>query len=65
MDKYKHDSKKLWQNIREFWPRGKNKKTTIKIIIGKTDKLDIANKLNEHFSTIGSKINNSIETEQN
>ena len=51
--KYKNDSKKLWQNIRHFWPSGKAKRTIINSINGKTSTSDIVNELNEHFSRIG------------
>ena len=53
LTKYKNVPKKLWQNIRHFWPSGKAKRTTIKSINGKTDTLRIVNELNEHFSKIG------------
>ncbi len=53
LNKYKSDSKKLWQNIRHFWPSGKAKRTNIKSINGKTNVSEIVNKLNDHFSKIG------------
>ncbi len=37
LDKYKNDSKKLWQNIRQFWPSNKDNSSDIKSIHNKTD----------------------------
>ena len=55
LEKYKNNPKKLWQNTREFWPSGKNKKTNIKYINGKSCDIDKANELNKHFASIASK----------
>ncbi len=65
LDKYKHNSKKLWQNIREFWPSSKNKKSIIKCINGKSADLDKANELNNHFANIGNAINNQLHNTEN
>ena len=60
LDKFKNDPKKLWQNIRNFWPSEKNKTSTIKTINGLSDHQQIANQLNNHFGTIGDKVNEQI-----
>ena len=56
------DSKKLWKVVKEFWPT-KPKGNNINKINEYTNDIDKANVLNEHFSTIGSKLSELIDTE--
>ena len=61
LNKYRNDPKKLWRNIRNFWPSEKSKNTTIKSINGESISYKIANALNNHFGTIGDKFNEKID----
>ncbi len=51
----KHDSKKLWKIIKQFWP-SKPKNNIIPKIDNFTDPLNKANSLNTYFAKIGSKL---------
>ena len=62
LNKHKNKPKKLWQDIREFWPSGKAKHSKINNIQGHQNSEEIANILNDHFSSIGESINKSIVT---
>ena len=62
LNNHKNDPKKLWRNIRNFWPSEKSKNSTIKSINGESDNHKIANALNNHFGTIGDKFNEKIDS---
>ena len=47
------DSKEMWKALKELWPL-KNKTNNIKSLQGHSEDKEIANILNEHFSTVGS-----------
>ncbi len=59
INRHGSDPKKLWKTIREFWPNNKSQKSTT----GERDPAKlatIANDLNEHFSTVGQRIQAGI-----
>ncbi len=56
------DSKNLWKSIKELWPN-KSKHGKILKIHDHTNNTDIANVLNEHFSSIGPKLAESITSD--
>ncbi len=51
----KGDQKKLWRTIKNIWPLD-SKRTTFSSINGHEDEQSMANELNLHFSTVGSKL---------
>ncbi len=63
LKRYKNDSKKLWRNLRTFWPSTKNKSSNIKSIQGHSDNFTKANILNDHFSKMGSRVLDDIATD--
>ena len=58
---HKSNPKKIWKNIRGFWPSGKGKQNNIKLLNGKTTATEIANDLNEHFCSVGKRIQENID----
>ena len=60
MEKHGKDPKKLWREVRQFWPSNKNVKTKIGIINGATDNQTKADNLNAHFATIGERLQKDI-----
>ncbi len=63
LNKHKNDPKKLWRNLRTFWPSTKNKNSNIKSIKGHSDNYTKANILNDHFSKMGSKVLEDIDND--
>ncbi len=61
LDRHKDNPKKIWQSIRNFWPGKKQDKTSIKSLNGLNNNKDIANELNKHFCTTGTRIQNDID----
>ncbi len=60
VERHKHNPKKLWQNIRLFWPNSKSSQSTIKQIADITDDKQKADYLNEHFCNTGKRIQSNI-----
>ena len=60
LEKYKSNPKKLWQNIREFWPNSKKSGKKISKILNYSDEESIANCLNDHFADVATNLTNSI-----
>ena len=54
------DQKKLWRTINNIWPN-KSKTTNINNINGSEDPMEMANSMNDYFSTIGSKLGNNFK----
>ena len=63
LNKFKNDSKKLWKNIRDFWPSSKNKNSKIANINTSFIPLEQANIVNHHFSQVGVNTLSSIVTD--
>ncbi len=61
LDRHKHNPKKIWRSIRNFWPSKKQDSKKIKLLNGKQDSAEIAAELNMHFCTTGSRIQQNIE----
>ena len=59
LDDCKGDSKSTWKKLKELWP-SKNRQNLITEIAGKTDAHSMANLLNNHFASVGSKIQAGI-----
>ena len=53
LEHHKNDPKKLWRDIRSFWPSSKSNKKCIQHLNGLSKKEDIANLLNDHFCSVG------------
>ena len=67
---YDHDKSKTWRHINEIMKRKRNSKSSIKNIRNKEGNLvcnttDIANCLNEHFSTVGKNMASKFENAEN
>ena len=60
LERHKHNPKKLWATIRQFWPNSKNKTSKIRNINEITNEVDIANMLNKHFCSVGVKVQEQI-----
>ena len=60
LERYKNDSKKLWKEIRLFWPSSKNAKVKIGNILGATDNKSKAEHLNNYFSMVGQNLSSEI-----
>ena len=60
IEQHKHDSKKLWKTLKEIWPT-KQRSCNIRQINGKSGLLDMANELNQFFSTVGSTLAEKIK----
>ncbi len=60
IERHKNDAKKLWRDIRSFWPNSKSNKKNIQRLNGLSKKEDIANLLNDHFCTVGEKVQGGI-----
>ena len=56
------DSKNLWKSIKEFWPN-KSKHNNIVKINKHTDKQEMANAMNNHFTSIGPKLAEKIHSD--
>ncbi len=54
LERHKHNPKKVWQTIKEFWPSG-SKNYSIKKIGQSCDNYTMSNIMNDHFSTIAAK----------
>ncbi len=61
LDRHRHNPKKIWRSIRNFWPSKKQSKTKIKIINGKQNIDNIATELNEHFCNTGRRVQENID----
>ena len=61
LDQYRNNPKKLWQTIRNFWPTAGKTKNRINKILNYTDDSDIADALNDHFSSVASKVLDNID----
>ena len=62
LERHKGNTKKLWQDIRQFWPSSKNVKTKIKTVNGETDDQMKAESLNTHFCNVGQNIKDATTT---
>ena len=60
LEKYKNDSKKLWREIRQFWPSNKNNNVKVGEVFGATDKAAKADKMNEYFANVGASLSDNI-----
>ena len=60
LSKFKNELKKLWREIRQFWPSSKSSLSKIGNVRGATTNEGKASVLNEHFSTIGEKLSAEI-----
>ncbi len=56
LEKYKNDPKKLWREIRTFWPGKKNGNTRVGNVQGAKSDIEKANILNDHFVNTGDRI---------
>ena len=61
LNEHKHDSKKLWRDIRQFWLSSKSAKTKIGNINGAETNLEKAENLNIHFASIGGRLAAEID----
>ncbi len=60
LERNKNDPKKLWRDIRSFWPNSKSNKKCIHHLNGLSRKVDIANLLNDHFCSVGERVQANI-----
>ena len=60
LDKFSNNSKKLWKCIRNFLPNEKKQQCNFNMFGSHLSDTDKANKLNEHFTTIASKLASSL-----
>ena len=61
MDRHRNDPKKLWQAIREFWPSSKKSAKSFSQEKYPVKILEMCEKLNEHFTSVGAKIQEKID----
>ena len=60
LDKHRDNPKKLWRHIRNLWPNSKKSNNAIQCIGCETDPEVICELLNDHFSTVGVKVQENI-----
>ncbi len=60
LNRYKNDSKKLWKEIRQFWPSNKNTKVKVGEVGGMTTSSAKAEFLNNYFSMVGQNLSADI-----
>ena len=66
IEKYEDDKRRVWQQINKMTNRKSHKKISVDLLIDAKgnelrDKKEIANNLNDHFNTIGSKMASKFE----
>ena len=66
IEKYEDDKRRVWQQINKMTNRKSRKKISVDLLIDSKgnelrDKKEIANNLNDHFNTIGSKMASKFE----
>ncbi len=60
LTRYKNDPKKLWREIRQFWPSSKNSVCKIGSINGASTNEAKATILNDHFASVGERLSQKI-----